>query len=105
MEAEVRIVPGNDEASRVSVAVSDTGQGIPEEELKRVFDRFYRVEKSRTPSHKGGAGLGLAIAKRIFELHGSQLSVQSAINKGTTFQFLLPTSEDDLLRAVPVLAT
>ena len=91
---EVRIVPSNGNASHVSVAVSDTGQGIPEEELSRVFDRFYRVEKSRTPSSKGGAGLGLAIAKRIFELHGSQLSVQSALNRGTTFRFALPTREE-----------
>jgi signal transduction histidine kinase len=89
----VRIVPANDR-QHVSVAVIDTGKGIPEDELSRVFERFYRVEKSRTPDEKGGAGLGLAIAKRIFELHGSNLSVQSALNKGTTFRFSLPTSEE-----------
>jgi signal transduction histidine kinase len=90
---QVRIVPANDR-QHVSVAVIDTGKGIPEDELSRVFERFYRVEKSRTPDEKGGAGLGLAIAKRIFELHGSNLSVQSALNKGTTFRFSLPTSEE-----------
>ena len=99
----VRIVPKNADASHVSVAVSDTGQGIPEEELSRVFERFYRVEKSRTPDNKGGAGLGLAIARRIFELHGSQLSVQSAVNQGTTFRFVLPTSEDIMNLDVPAM--
>ena len=92
----VSIKPTNSDTSYVSVAVKDTGKGIPEEDVARIFDRFYRVEKSRTPSSEGGAGLGLAIAKRIFELHGSTLSVQSAINKGTTFKFLLPTSAEML---------
>ncbi len=93
----VSIIPTNWDMAHVSVAVKDTGKGIPEEDVARIFDRFYRVEKSRTPNNEGGAGLGLAIAKRIFELHGSTLSVQSAINKGTTFKFMLPTSAEMLL--------
>lgn len=93
---DVVIMPTNRDTSYVTVAVSDTGKGIPEEDIARIFDRFYRVEKSRTPSTKGGAGLGLAIAKRIFELHGSTLSVESALNQGTTFQFMLPTSAEML---------
>ncbi len=97
---QVRIIPAKGEQF-VNVDVIDTGKGIPEDELSRVFERFYRVEKSRTPAEKGGAGLGLAIAKRIFELHGSNLSVKSALNKGTTFHFTLPTSEE-ILRVEPV---
>lgn len=93
---EVSIRPANRDTSFVTVAVTDTGKGIPEEDVARIFDRFYTVEKSRTPNPEGGAGLGLAIAKRIFELHGSTLSVESALNKGTTFQFMLPTSEETL---------
>ena len=93
---EVCIVPTNGSEQHVMVAVADSGQGIPETDLSRIFERFYRVEKSRTPSNSSGSGLGLAIAKRIFELHGSDLSVQSALNVGTTFSFRLPTSPEGL---------
>ncbi len=93
---EVRIVPTNTDQRHVSVAVVDTGKGIPEDELSHVFERFYRVEKSRTPDTKSGSGLGLAIARRIFELHGSSLSVQSALNIGTTFEFKLPITPEVL---------
>jgi len=71
---------------RVRVAISDTGCGIPPEEMPLVFERFYRIEKSRARG-SGGAGLGLAIAKRILDLHGSTISVSSAVNVGTTFFF------------------
>ena len=84
----VRITPANTDTT-VSVRVSDTGGGIPAEELPHIFDRFYRVEKSRARS-KGGTGLGLAIAKKILELHGSTLAVDSTVNRGTTFSFSLP---------------
>jgi signal transduction histidine kinase len=86
----VRIVPTN-EADGVGVRIIDTGIGIAPEDLPHIFDRFYRVEKSRQRGKSGGAGLGLAIAKKIVELHGSTLSVQSVLNKGTTFMFALPT--------------
>ncbi len=95
-EGKVSIAPTNRDTSYVSVAVIDTGKGIPEEDVSRIFDRFYRVEKSRTPNNEGGAGLGLAIARRIFELHGSTLSIQSVLNEGTTFKFMLPTSAEML---------
>lgn len=74
----------------VRVAVSDTGCGIPEGEIPRVFERFYRVEKSRDRA-SGGTGIGLAIAKKILELHDTTISVESKINKGTTFSFNLST--------------
>ncbi len=81
------------EGERVTVTVSDTGMGIPEEDLPFVFDRFYRVEKSRTRApEKAGAGLGLAITQKIIEAHNSVISVKSAVNKGTSFIFELPIS-------------
>ena len=84
----VRVAP-LDEGDAVGVQVIDSGYGIPPEDLPHIFERFYRVEKSRARD-KGGTGLGLAIAKKILELHGSTLAVQSALGKGTTFSFALP---------------
>ena len=72
----------------VELKVSDTGEGIPPEDLPHVFDRFYRVEKSRT-KNSGGSGLGLAIVKKIVEAHESKINVASELNKGTTFSFAL----------------
>ncbi len=76
--------------NRVSIKVSDTGQGIKQEELPLIFDRFYRVEKSRSRT-TGGAGLGLAIAQKILELHQSSISVESQLKVGTSFSFQLNT--------------
>lgn len=73
----------------ITIQVTDTGQGIPPEALPHIFDRFYRVEKD---VRADGAGLGLAIAKRILELHGSSIEASSAPNVGTTFTFRLPVS-------------
>jgi two-component system, OmpR family, phosphate regulon sensor histidine kinase PhoR len=73
---------------QVQVAVKDDGPGIPEEHLKRIFERFYRVEKSRSKD-KGGSGLGLAIVKHIIEAHQSKVHVTSKLGKGTTFVFRL----------------
>lgn len=70
-----------------AVEVADTGVGIPPEELPRIFDRFYRVEKSRSLGD-GSAGLGLAIAKGILDLHGSEITVKSVPGK-TVFSFRL----------------
>lgn len=85
---EVNIIPAN-EGNRVSIKISDTGVGIPEDQINRIFDRFYQTDPSRTGDT--GVGLGLSIAQKILELHGSELSVQSVLNQGTTFSFsLLP---------------
>ena len=73
----------------VVVEVEDTGCGIPESDLSRIFDRFYQSDKSRNLS-PGTSGLGLSIAKRILELHGGSIDVRSALQKGTTFSFCLP---------------
>ncbi len=64
--------------------ISDTGIGIPEADLPYIFDRFYQVDKSRPG--KNGAGLGLAIAQKIFNLHGSEVTISSKIGTGTTFK-------------------
>jgi len=68
--------------------VSDNGPGIPDEDQKRIFERFYRVEKSRSKD-KGGSGLGLAIAKQIIEAHKSKIVLNSKPGKGSTFIFRL----------------
>lgn len=80
-------------AKEVHVYVRDTGRGIPPEHINRVFERFFRVEKSRS-KEKGGTGLGLAIVKHIMEAHNSKVSVTSAVGKGSTFSFKLPLGED-----------
>ena len=73
----------------VAVAVSDTGEGMASEELAHIFDRFYRVEDSRSRD-EGGAGLGLAIVKQMVDAHGGRVSVDSAPGRGTTFTVTLP---------------
>lgn len=73
----------------ITVNVKDTGIGIPEEDLPHLFERFYRVEKSRT-SETGGTGLGLAIAKEIVEAHGGHISVSSKQGEGSTVTICLP---------------
>lgn len=75
--------------SGVEIRVKDSGIGIPEEDLPHLFERFYRVEKSRT-SETGGTGLGLAIAKEIVEAHGGDISIESKQNVGSTVIIHLP---------------
>jgi two-component system OmpR family sensor kinase len=72
------------------IAVADTGIGIPAEDLPRVFDRFYRVDKARS-RNMGGSGLGLSIAYWIAQAHGGNITVSSAVGEGTEFRITLPT--------------
>ncbi|WP_037986024.1 sensor histidine kinase [Thalassobacillus devorans] len=74
------------------VEVSDEGSGIPEEELPFIFDRLYRVDKSRSRA-SGGSGLGLAIVKEIIRLHDGKITVNSSLGQGTTFRMELPGGE------------
>jgi two-component system phosphate regulon sensor histidine kinase PhoR len=78
----------------VTTFVSDTGEGIPALHFSRIFERFYRVEKSRS-REKGGTGLGLAIVKHILEGHGSRADVESTVGKGSVFSFKLPRSRPE----------
>ncbi len=78
--------------NEVTIFVKDSGRGIPPEDLKRIFERFYRVEKSRS-KEKGGTGLGLAIVKHIVEAHGSKVNVTSTVDKGSIFSFKLKKGE------------
>lgn len=75
------------EEKKVVLRVSDTGIGIPREHQERIFERFYRVDKSRSKS-TGGTGLGLAIVKHIVDLHGAQLNLQSEAGKGTVMSII-----------------
>lgn len=75
--------------SEVEVSVRDTGIGIAPDDLPYVFERFYRVDKSRTRA-TGGAGLGLAVVKQLVEAHGGRVGVESEVERGTTFTFTLP---------------
>lgn len=74
---------------KASIRLSDTGCGIPPEDIPYIFDRFHRVEKHHWENSEG-AGLGLAIVKRILEMHGSYIVVESAPNQGAAFSFHLP---------------
>ena len=76
----------------VELSVADSGEGIPAQDLPNIFERFYRVDKSRARS-TGGSGLGLTIAKRLVEAHGGKIEVQSKLGKGSRFSFTLPIAE------------
>lgn len=76
----------------VTIEISDNGPGIEEKHLPRLFERFYRVEKSRN-RNDGGSGLGLAIVKHIIESHGQTISVRSTVGVGSTFSFTLDASK------------
>ena len=78
--------------SRVALTVRDTGEGIAAGDLEHIFDRFYRVEKSRSRDH-GGVGLGLAIARMLTELQGGTISVESTIGVGSVFSVWLPAAD------------
>ena len=84
-------------SDRVWISVRDTGSGIAESELGHVFRRFWRSQQSRSQTY-GGTGIGLAICKRLVELHGGEISVKSQVGVGSTFKFYLPIQNKRLFR-------
>lgn len=88
-------VPGG-----VQVAFSDTGKGIPPEDIKRIFERFYQADKSRAKAGRRGTGLGLTISREIVQTHGGKISVESKEGRGSTFYVWLPMprSSDETAR-------
>lgn len=85
-------------SGQVEISIEDTGIGIPPSSIDRIFDRFYRVDKSRSRA-RGGSGLGLAIVKASVEAHAGIIKTESTVGKGTKFTILLP------LRGVPNVST
>lgn len=86
VSGNVTVLVGSKEG-HVQIGVSDTGKGIPQQDLPHIFDRFYQVDKSR--SNSMGGGLGLSIAQKILQLHDTSLQVESTYKKGTRFSFNL----------------
>lgn len=86
---EIRLTARQDNGE-VELAVSDEGIGIAREDLPRIFERFYRADKARSPDKVRGTGLGLAIVKHIAQLHGGRVEAESELEKGTTVRLVLP---------------
>jgi two-component system phosphate regulon sensor histidine kinase PhoR len=74
----------------IELTVSDDGVGIAKEDLPRIFERFYRADKARSPDKVRGTGLGLAIVKHIAQLHGGRVEAESELDRGTTIRVVLP---------------
>ncbi len=91
-EGSVTIECGYTPEQQIRIAISDTGIGIPQEDLKRIFDRFYRVDKARARP-AGGTGLGLPIVKQVIERMGGTVSVESRLGGGSRFTILLPAAD------------
>lgn len=89
-QGSIRVVLEPEGPHLVAVSVSDTGEGIAEADLPRLFDPFYRATRHQKSSGKGGLGLGLSIVRQLVELHGGTITVQSEEGVGSTFRFTLP---------------
>ena len=82
-------VVGDSESSEITIRISDSGIGIPEAKIPRIFERFYRVDKARSKA-TGGTGLGLSIVRHVAENHGGRVTVESSPGEGSTFTVYLP---------------
>ncbi|PKM84020.1 MAG: PAS domain-containing sensor histidine kinase [Firmicutes bacterium HGW-Firmicutes-13] len=87
------ILEAEEEFQEIKILIEDTGCGIPPEDLPRVFERFYRVDKTRSREY-GGTGLGLSIARQIVQAHGGEMFIESAPGEGTRVSFTLPGFKD-----------
>jgi two-component system phosphate regulon sensor histidine kinase PhoR len=92
---EARIDTGNTPDGRIYISVSDTGSGMPSDDLPRIFERFYRVDRARS-REVGGTGLGLSIVKHVVERMEGSIKVESRLGKGSTFTILLPPTPNSL---------
>jgi signal transduction histidine kinase len=94
------------ESSDVCLEVADRGPGIPEEELPRIWDSFFRGERARNSPNRG-SGLGLAVVRQLVDLHGGRVDVESRVGEGTTFRVWFPcairSQQDDLLSPEPMV--
>jgi signal transduction histidine kinase len=86
-------VRGEATSAGVRLTVSDSGQGIPANDLPYIFDRFWRGDRSRSHAGGAGSGLGLAIARQLVQAHGGTIRADSPPGQGTTFTIDLPASE------------
>jgi signal transduction histidine kinase len=91
-QGKVTVAAQRDGTGWVQISVSDTGPGIPPEKADKIFDEFYQIPQAGRPKIKG-MGLGLTIAKKLLEMHGGKIWVQSELGKGSTFFFVLPAGE------------
>ena len=87
---EIRLETGTSDGM-VTIDVSDHGIGIPLEDQPRIFERFYRVDRSRS-REMGGTGLGLSIVKHVVQSHGGTIDVESALGSGSRFSMRLPAA-------------
>ena len=91
----VMILRGEVDAGWISLHIDDTGPGIPPEELSRIFERFYQLDKARSGGRDRGVGLGLAISREIVQAHGGRLVAQSTVGRGSRFTLQLPIIRPD----------
>jgi len=96
---EIHVSMAQNSGNGIAVAVQDFGEGIAEKDRRRVFNRFYRVDKARS-REKGGNGLGLSIAQQLIESYHGQIEVDSALGHGSIFRIDLPTISADKAKAL-----
>ena len=89
-KGEIRLRAEQSDNGEIALSVSDSGVGIGKNDLPRIFERFYRADKARSPESIRGTGLGLSIVKHIAQLHGGRVEAESELGKGTTIRVLLP---------------